>query len=128
MSEEIGEIDIYKEYEQGLKDIELYSHIYVFYYFDRRIRESQKPGHHLKSYGLTVNPYMDDKIHGTFATRSPNRPNPLGMSILELISRNKNILKVKNVDMFGKTLVLDIKPYVTIFDVKKDVKDGWHGK
>jgi tRNA-Thr(GGU) m(6)t(6)A37 methyltransferase TsaA len=73
----------------------------------------------LESRGLLVKPYLDDVPRGVFATRSPNRPNPIGLTVVELLERKGNILKVKGIDMLDGTPLLDIKPYVPKFDKRE---------
>jgi len=68
---------------------------------------------------------LDGKLRGVFATRHPNRPNPIGISTVKLLKRSKNILKVGGIDVLDRTPLLDIKPYVPIFDHKEKVKIGW---
>ena len=113
-SEKIGEVEVFKEYEDGLKDIEGFSHIIIVYYF-----------HLSKSYSLNVRPFLDKELRGVFATRSPRRPNHIGISIVKLLERKGNILKVKGMDVIDGTPLLDIKPYVPEFDVRDNVKIGW---
>jgi len=112
--EKIGEIEVFKEYEEGLKDIEGFSHIIMVYYF-----------HLSKDYSLNVKPFLDKKLHGVFATRHPRRPNRIGISLVKLLERKGNILKIKGVDVIDGTPLLDIKPYVLEFDVRDNVKIGW---
>ena len=112
--DEISEIEIHKEYESGLKDIEGFSHLHIFYWL-----------HMSKGYTLSVNTPWDSKPHGLFATRTPNRPNPMGYSVVELIERKGNILKVKGLDAIEGTPVIDIKPYITEVDAKSHAKSGW---
>ena len=69
-------------------------------------------------------PYLDDKLHGVFLTRVPSRPNPIGVSIVQLTKIEGNILHIKDVDIVDGTPLLDIKPYVTEFDVRKELKKG----
>ena len=111
---EICQIELFKEFEEGLKDIERFSHIILIYWFHK------STGYHL----LTV-PSWDAKPHGLFTTRSPNRPCPLGLCVVELVAREKNILKVKGLDAIDGTPLLDIKPYFPSIDEKADVKLGW---
>ncbi len=108
-----GEIEIFKEFEPGLKDIEGFSHLIVLFIF-----------HKSEGYKLHVKSKFDDELRGVFATRSPYRPNPIGMTIVELIERKGNILKVRGVDMIEGTPVIDIKPYLS-GDRKKKIKIGW---
>jgi tRNA-Thr(GGU) m(6)t(6)A37 methyltransferase TsaA len=111
---EISEIEIHKDYEQGLKDIEGFSHIHVFYWL-----------HKSKGYSLMVNTPWDDTPHGLFTTRSPRRPNPIGYTTVELIEQNNNILRVKGLDAIDNTPVIDIKPYVKKMDAKNNAISGW---
>jgi len=124
-SEVTAEVEVFKKYGEALEDLEGYSHIILIFEFNRSIKHSQKENLSLESHGLKVKPYLDDKLHGIFSTRSPNRPNPIGLSTVELLEREKNMLKVKGVDMFDETPLLDIKPYVPEFDVKKKPDIGW---
>jgi formylmethanofuran dehydrogenase subunit E len=113
-SEEISQIEVFKEFEEGLKDIEGFSHIIVIYWF-----------HKSQGYHLLVKTPWDDNLHGLFATRSPHRPCPLGLTIAELVAREKNILKVKGLDAIDGTPLLDIKPYIPGVDERSVVKPGW---
>ena len=113
-SEEISQIEVFKEFEEGLQDIEGFSHIIVIYWF-----------HKSQGYHLLVKTPWDDIPHGLFTTRSPHRPCPLGLTIVELVAREKNILKVKGLDAIDDTPLLDIKPYVPRIDRRSVVKLGW---
>ncbi|MEA3442846.1 MAG: tRNA (N6-threonylcarbamoyladenosine(37)-N6)-methyltransferase TrmO [Chloroflexota bacterium] len=113
-SDKVGEVEIFSEFKEALKDIEGFSHIYLIYYF-----------HEATGYRPLVNPFLDEQEHGLFAIRHYNRPNPIGLSVVELIEREKNILRVKQVDMLDGTPLLDIKPYVPQFDQRTNVKIGW---
>jgi tRNA-Thr(GGU) m(6)t(6)A37 methyltransferase TsaA len=108
-----GEIEVYPEYQEGLKDIDGFSHLIVLFSF-----------HKSEKIHLTAHPPMDNKPRGIFATRSPHRPNLIGMSVVKLHNRKKNILKISGVDMIEGTPLLDIKPY-TLRDQKKDIRLGW---
>ncbi|MBN2014960.1 MAG: tRNA (N6-threonylcarbamoyladenosine(37)-N6)-methyltransferase TrmO [Candidatus Altiarchaeota archaeon] len=114
MSEAIGKIEVFREYEPGLKDIEGFSHIIILYLF-----------HKSEDYKLHVKPYLDTGLRGVFATRFPRRPNPIGLSIVRLIEREKNVLKVEGIDVLDGTPLLDIKPYVPEFDDRKSIEIGW---
>ncbi|MGB2727772.1 MAG: tRNA (N6-threonylcarbamoyladenosine(37)-N6)-methyltransferase TrmO [Halobacteriota archaeon] len=116
LSEEVCEIEVFKEYEGGLKDIEGFSHLIVLYWL-----------HKSTGYSLLVKTPWDTELHGLFTTRSPNRPNPIGISIVRLIERKGNILGVKGVDAIDGTPLIDIKPHVPEFDdkEKREVKIGW---
>jgi len=110
----IGRVMIYRAYLDGLKDIEEFSHIYLLPFF-----------HKVESVNLTVKPYLQNAEKGLFATRYPNRPNPIGLSIVELIEREDNILHVKGIDILDGTPLLDIKPYSARFDKIENTKNGW---
>lgn len=109
-----GIVEVFPEYAEGLKDIEGFSHIILIYHF-----------HLAKRVSLKVRPYMDDNLRGIFATRAPPRPNPIGISIVRLIKVEGNILHIQDVDIVDGTPLLDIKPYVPEFDVRKVEKIGW---
>lgn len=113
-SKDIAEIEVFKEYEEGLDDIEGFSHIIVLYQF-----------HKSDGYTLKVRPFLDKNLRGLFATRSPNRPNPVGLSVVKLLGRDGNILRVRGMDAMDGTPLLDIKPYVPRFDNHTEVKIGW---
>jgi tRNA-Thr(GGU) m(6)t(6)A37 methyltransferase TsaA len=110
-----GHIEIFSEYVKGLEDLEEFSHLYLIYHL-----------HKSEGVKLKVVPFLDEKSRGVFSTRAPLRPNPIGISIVELISINhsKNIIKIRGVDMLDSTPLLDIKPYVPLFD-QRDAKTGW---
>ncbi|MFB0565187.1 MAG: tRNA (N6-threonylcarbamoyladenosine(37)-N6)-methyltransferase TrmO [Candidatus Aminicenantaceae bacterium] len=108
-----GELEIFKEYEAGLKDVEGFSHIIVLFVF-----------HQSEGYKLHTKPFLDDKLRGVFSTRSPNRPNPVGLTVVSIKEIKGNILRVKGIDMIEGTPVLDIKPF-TPRDQKSSVKYGW---
>lgn len=109
-----GNIDIFPEYVEGLKDLEGFSHIFLIYHF-----------HLSKGFSLTVRPFMDDQPHGVFATRAPKRPNPIGISVVRLKTIKGNVLSIEDIDMVDETPLLDIKPYVPEFDIHGVKKIGW---
>lgn len=111
--ETIGEVEVFKEFEQGLEDIDGFSHIIIVWLF-----------HRSGGYSLKVKPLHYEGLCGVFATRHPNRPNPLGVTAVELVKRKGNILKVKGIDTIDGTPLLDIKPY-TRSDRKENTKFGW---
>lgn len=109
-----GTIELNPEYLNGLLDLDDFSHIYLIYHF-----------HKSEGYKLQVKPFLDQNIHGVFATRAPNRPNPIGFSIVKLIHIEGNILEIENVDMLDGTPLLDIKPFIPAFDFYATDKTGW---
>lgn len=109
-----GTIKLKRKYVEGLLDLEKFSHIILVYYF-----------HKSKGFNLQVIPFLDDKQHGLFATRAPRRPNAIGISVVKLLSIRDNILEIENVDMLDRTPLLDIKPYVSQFDIHEIEKSGW---
>jgi tRNA-Thr(GGU) m(6)t(6)A37 methyltransferase TsaA len=115
MSDTMGTIEIFHEYELGLKDLQGFSHIYCLYFFD--MVKLPVP--------LQSKPFLDNEVKGVFAIRTPFRPNPIGLSILELIVIKENKIEVKNVDILDKTPILDLKPYAPQFDNVKTTKIGW---
>jgi tRNA-Thr(GGU) m(6)t(6)A37 methyltransferase TsaA len=112
-----GRIEIYPEYAEGLKDIETFSHLILLYWFDRA-GEVQ----------LVRPTFLDDQPHGVFASRHPCRPNGLGLTVVRLLRREKNILEVSGIDVLDGTPLLDIKPYVPRFDSFPDAREGWLAK
>jgi tRNA-Thr(GGU) m(6)t(6)A37 methyltransferase TsaA len=109
-----GILEILPEFERGLQDIDGFSHLYVIWVFDRA-----EPGDTLVS-----RPPTDDRPHGVFATRSPQRPNPLGLSVVELLGREGNRLRVRGIDMLDGTPIVDIKPYLSSVQEAK-LRRGW---
>jgi tRNA (adenine37-N6)-methyltransferase len=109
-----GSVEIFAEYEDGLKDIEGFSHIILLYHFNKS-----------RGFNLHVVPFLDSKPRGVFATRAPKRPNPIGLSVLKLQKVKDNILHVDNIDILDGTPLLDIKPYVPKFDRQTSVRVGW---
>ncbi|MDA3890381.1 MAG: tRNA (N6-threonylcarbamoyladenosine(37)-N6)-methyltransferase TrmO [Salinivirgaceae bacterium] len=109
-----GHIELLPKYVDGLKDIEGFSHIILIYYF-----------HKIRGFELQVTPFMDTVKHGIFATRSPKRPNAMGISTVRLNSVDANILHIEDVDMLNGTPLIDIKPFFSKFDNRIDAKAGW---
>ncbi len=109
-----GTVDVFEEYQPGLKDLDGFSHIVLLYVF-----------HRSKGFDLHVMPFMDTQSRGLFATRAPKRPNPIGLSVVELDTIENGVLYIRNVDMLDGTPLLDIKPYVPEFDNQTDVRTGW---
>ncbi len=111
---EISHIEIFAEYAEGLQDIEEFSHINVFYWL-----------HKSEGYSLVVQPPFDTPKHGVFATRSPNRPNPLGFAVVELVERKGLTLVVRGLDAIEGTPVVDIKPHIPNIDARPEATVGW---
>jgi len=103
------------EYAEGLDDLDEFSHIYLLYHLDRAGKAR-----------LKVKPFLQNIERGVFATRAPCRPNGIGMSIVRLVRREKNILHIEGVDILDGTPLLDIKPYATRFDCIQTERNGWH--
>jgi tRNA-Thr(GGU) m(6)t(6)A37 methyltransferase TsaA len=109
-----GTVEIDPKYEDGLSDLDGFSHIVLLYHF------------HLSSgYSLKVKPYLDDTLRGVFATRAPHRPNQIGMSVVRLKRIDGTTIHILDVDIVDGTPLLDIKPYVTEFDPQDELRIGW---
>jgi tRNA-Thr(GGU) m(6)t(6)A37 methyltransferase TsaA len=108
-----GSIEILPEFESGLTDIEGFSHLFVLWVF-----------HQSQGFNLLGTPPTDDRPHGVFATRSPRRPNPIGLTVVELLRRDGSRLFVRGVDMLDGTPVLDIKPYLSAVP-SESLRRGW---
>ena len=109
-----GTIEVYEPYQAGLKDLDGFSHIILLYHF-----------HRSEGYRLEVVPFMDTVPRGLFSTRAPKRPNPIGLSVVQLDAVDGGTLHVQNVDMMDGTPLLDIKPYVPEFDPREGIRAGW---
>jgi tRNA-Thr(GGU) m(6)t(6)A37 methyltransferase TsaA len=109
-----GSITLLEEFSDGLVDLDGFSHIILLYHF-----------HQSKEFQLKVVPFMDTKKRGLFSTRAPKRPNPIGLSIVQLDRIENNLIHVKNIDILDGTPLLDIKPYIPEFDAQENVKTGW---
>ena len=109
-----GHIDVFSEFAAGLKDLEGFSHILLLYHF-----------HRSQTYSLSVTPFLDTEPRGLFATRAPNRPNPIGLSLVRLVRIEGSHLHVKNIDVLDGTPLLDIKPHVPDFDCAPGARIGW---
>jgi tRNA-Thr(GGU) m(6)t(6)A37 methyltransferase TsaA len=108
-----GTLEILPEFELGLSDIEGFSHLIVLWVFDRS-----------QDFELLGTPPSDDRPHGVFATRSPRRPNPIGLTVVELLRRDGGRLHVRGVDMLDGTPILDIKPYLSSVP-PEELRRGW---
>jgi tRNA-Thr(GGU) m(6)t(6)A37 methyltransferase TsaA len=108
-----GTIEILPELREGLRDIEGFSHLYVIWLF-----------HRASGYDLLSRPPTDDREHGVFATRSPRRPNPIGLTVVRLLGRTEASLRVRGVDMLDGSPVLDLKPYLSSVPAE-ELRRGW---
>lgn len=108
-----GVLEVLPQFETGLADIEGFSHLFVVWVFDRS-----------EGFELVGIPPIDDRPHGVFATRSPRRPNPIGLTVVELLRREKCSLHVRGVDMLDRTPILDLKPYLSNIPSEK-LRRGW---
>jgi tRNA-Thr(GGU) m(6)t(6)A37 methyltransferase TsaA len=108
-----GDLELLPEFEVGLTDVEGFSHLYVIWVFDRS-----------GTVELLGCPPTDDRPHGVFATRSPYRPNPIGLTVVELLRRDGLRLRVRGVDMLDGTPILDIKPYLSSVPMG-ELRRGW---
>jgi len=108
-----GTLEILPAFEAGLQDIEGFSHLFVLWEFDRS-----------EGFDLVGTPPIDDRPHGVFATRSPRRPNPIGLTVVELLRREGRLLHVRGVDMLDGTPILDIKPYLSSIPAER-LRLGW---
>ncbi len=108
-----GVLEILPQFEPGLKDVEGFSHFFVLWVFDRS-----------DGFDLVGAPPVDNRPHGVFSTRSPRRPNPIGLTVVELLRREGNLLHVRGVDMLDGTPILDIKPYMSGIPTEK-LRRGW---
>ena len=109
-----GQILVDEAFQPGLKDLDGFSHIYLIYSFHKAARTE-----------LTVVPFMDTQPRGVYATRSPLRPNHIGISIVRLEKIEGNLLHVLDIDVLDNTPLLDIKPYMEKFDGVTDSRSGW---
>jgi tRNA-Thr(GGU) m(6)t(6)A37 methyltransferase TsaA len=107
-------VELFDEYISGLKDIDLFSHIELIYYF------------HLAGEPVMVRePFLDEKPHGILAMRHPDRPNKIGISVVKLLSVSGGVLEVEGIDVVDGTPLLDIKPHVPGFRSPGELKLGW---
>jgi tRNA (adenine37-N6)-methyltransferase len=111
-----GTLELRADLEPGLTDIEGFSHLFVIWAFDRS-----------EGFDLLANPPSDNRPHGVFTTRSPRRPNPIGLTVVELLSREGAALHIRGIDMLDGTPILDIKPYLSGLPAER-VRRGWLGE
>jgi tRNA-Thr(GGU) m(6)t(6)A37 methyltransferase TsaA len=110
----MGRVEVAREYVEGLRDVEGFSHLILIYHC-----------HLAQKYSLLVRPFLDERLHGVFSTRAPSRPNPVGVSVVRLTKIEKYILHIQDVDIIDGTPLLDIKPFVPDFDQRKAERIGW---
>lgn len=110
-----GSVELDPEFAAGLQDLEGFSHIILLYVF-----------HQSSGYSLHVKPFLDNQERGLFATRYPCRPNPIGLSVVQLTGVQGNTLAIEGVDVLDGTPLLDIKPYVPDFDMQVSTRAGWY--
>ena len=108
-----GVLNILPEFSLGLTDIEGFSHLFVIWAFDRS-----------EGFELLGKTPADIRPHGVFSTRSPRRPNPIGLTVVELLHRDKGSLQVRGVDMLDGTPILDLKPYMSSIP-QEQLRRGW---
>lgn len=109
-----GIVEVFEGFRKGLKDLNGFSHIILLYLF-----------HRSRPYRLHAVPFMDSEPRGIFSTRAPNRPNPIGLSVVQLDKIENGSLHIRNVDILDGTPLLDIKPYVPEFDAQTKIRTGW---
>ena len=110
----VGTVTLFAPYADGLKDIEGFSHIYLIYLLDRAGEVT-----------FVRSTFLDDTPHGIYASRHPCRPNSLGLSVVRLIERENAVLTVEGIDVLNDTPLVDIKPYLPMFDLFPDATNGW---
>jgi tRNA (adenine37-N6)-methyltransferase len=111
--EEEGTLEVDPAFAAGLQDVEGFSHLFLLWVFDRA-----------EGYDLVAYPPSDDRPHGVFATRSPRRPTPIGLTVVQLLGRDGTRLRLRGVDMLDGTPVVDIKPYLSSVPAA-DLRRGW---
>lgn len=111
----VGVVEVYESYADGLQDLDGFSHCILLYHFHASADTTS----------LQVEPFLDDEKRGVFATRAPQRPNPIGLSVVEIDSVTDHEVTVRGIDVIDQTPLLDIKPFVPNFDVPSDADTGW---
>lgn len=112
-----GRAEIFAEYAEGLQDLDGFSHIYLLFHFNQA-----------GTVQLIVKPFLQDIVRGVFSTRAPCRPNGIGLSIVELIGREGNVLLLDSLDILDGTPLFDIKPYSAKFDPLDFTRNGWQNE
>jgi tRNA-Thr(GGU) m(6)t(6)A37 methyltransferase TsaA len=109
-----GRVVFDEKYTEALRDVERFSHLYLFFVFNKS-----------EGWDAVVTPFLSDEKKGLFATRINRRPNPLGMTVVKLLQREGNVLDVEGVDMYDGSPLIDMKPYVPRFDYRPEADNGW---
>lgn len=109
-----GMVELYPQFAAGLSDLEGFSHVYLLYHL-----------HQVKRTKMTVTPFLDTQPRGLFATRAPCRPNPIGLSLVQLDRIEDNYLHITRLDILDQTPLIDIKPYIPEFESQQNVRIGW---
>lgn len=109
-----GYVEIFEQFVEGLKDLDGFSHIFLIYHF-----------HNSKGFSLMTKPFLDETPRGVFSTRSPKRPNPVGLSVVRVKSISDNIIYIKDMDILDGTPLIDIKPFVSDIDNRTEATRGW---
>jgi tRNA (adenine37-N6)-methyltransferase len=112
--ESISRVEVFADFADGLKDIEMFSHLILLYLFD-------KAG----EIKLVRQTFLDDAPHGIFASRHPCRPNGIGLTVVRLLNRRENVLEVGGLDVLDGTPLIDVKPYIRRFDCFSEATEGW---
>jgi tRNA-Thr(GGU) m(6)t(6)A37 methyltransferase TsaA len=110
----VGTVEVFEAFSGGLKDVELFTHLFLVYAFDRA-----------GAVELVRPTFLDDEPHGVFASRHPCRPSRIGLSVVELVELSGRVLTVRGIDVLDETPLLDIKPYIHRFDAIESANDGW---
>ncbi|MCD6328126.1 tRNA (N6-threonylcarbamoyladenosine(37)-N6)-methyltransferase TrmO [bacterium] len=109
-----AKVVVLPEYEEGLDDLDGFSHIFILFVF-----------HKAGPAALKVKPYLESVKRGVFAARSPRRPNPIGFSLVRLVKREGNVLFIEDIDILDGSPVVDIKPFISRFDTRSEARSGW---
>jgi len=109
-----GTVEVYEAFQPGLIDLDGFSHIILLYHL-----------HKSRGFNLSVVPFLDSTPRGLFATRAPKRPNPIGLSVVQLNRIEDGVIHIQNVDILDGTPLIDIKPHVPAFDVREKIRTGW---
>ncbi len=112
-----GYLEIFPEFAEGLQDLELFSHIFVIFHF-----------HQARAFKLKLTPFFHTTERGIFTTRAPERPNPIGLSLVRIEKVEENRVYVNDLDMLDGTPILDIKPFTKGLDMRTESRDGWIGR